>query len=61
MLTDMKVNITALRSLLYETSRMIDMYKGYKDLSKLRSLEKEERLEMKILKPARSKTLMVAS
>jgi alkylation response protein AidB-like acyl-CoA dehydrogenase len=47
MLTNMKVNITALRSLLYETSRMIDMYKGYQDLSHRRSLEKEERLEMK--------------
>ena len=43
----MKVNITALRSLLYETSRMIDIYKGYQDLSHKRSLEKDERLEMK--------------
>jgi alkylation response protein AidB-like acyl-CoA dehydrogenase len=47
MLTNMKVNITALRSLLYETSRMIDMYKGYQDISNERTLEKEERLEMK--------------
>ena len=47
MLTNMKVNITALRSLLYETSRMIDIYKGYQDLSHKRSLEKDERLEMK--------------
>ena len=47
MLTNMKVNIAALRSLLYETSRMIDLYKGYQDLSHQRSLEKEERLEMK--------------
>ena len=47
MLTNMKVNITALRSLLYETSRMIDLYKGYQDVSKERGLEKEERLEMK--------------
>jgi hypothetical protein len=47
MLTNMKVNITALRSLLYETSRMIDIYKGYQEVSKERSLEREERLEMK--------------
>jgi alkylation response protein AidB-like acyl-CoA dehydrogenase len=47
MLTDMKVNITALRSLLYETSRMIDIYKGYQEISRERSLEKEERMAMK--------------
>ena len=47
MLTNMKVNITALRSLLYETSRMIDIYKGYQEVSRERGLEKEERLEMK--------------
>jgi alkylation response protein AidB-like acyl-CoA dehydrogenase len=47
MLTNMKVTITALRSLLYETARMIDIYKGYHEISLQRSLEKEERLDMK--------------
>ena len=47
MLTNMKVDITALRSLMYETSRMIDIYKGYQSISKSRTLEKEERMEMK--------------
>lgn len=47
MLTNMKVEITALRSLLYETSRMIDIYKGYQHLSNTRTLDKEERMEMK--------------
>lgn len=47
MLTNMKVNITALRSLLYETSRMIDMYKGYQEVSKHGGLDKEMRTEMK--------------
>jgi len=47
MLTNMKVEITALRSLLYETARMIDIYKGYHEVSLHRKLEKEERLEMK--------------
>lgn len=47
MLTNMKVHITAMRSLLYETSRMIDIYKGYQDIAHSRALDKEERLEMK--------------
>lgn len=47
MLTNMKVEITAIRSLLYETARMIDIYKGYQHLSNKRTLEKDERLEMK--------------
>ena len=47
MLTNMKVNITALRSLLYETARMIDIYKGYQELGKSGSLDKEMRTEMK--------------
>lgn len=47
MLTNMKVQITAMRSLLYETSRMIDIYKGYQDIAHSRTLDKEERLEMK--------------
>ena len=47
MLTNMKVQITAMRSLLYETSRMIDIYKGYQEISRSRTLAKEERLEMK--------------
>lgn len=49
MLTNMKVEITALRALLYETARMIDIYKGYQHLSNKRSLEKEERMEMKAI------------
>ena len=47
MLTNIKVMISALRSLLYETARMIDLYKGYHDVSLRRTLEKDERLEMK--------------
>ena len=47
MLTNIKVQITALRSLLYETSRMIDIYKGYQELATRQTLDKEMRLEMK--------------
>lgn len=47
MLTNMRVKITALRSLLYETARMIDIYKGYQELSNERTLDKEERMDMK--------------
>ncbi|MDH5398825.1 MAG: acyl-CoA dehydrogenase family protein [Cyclobacteriaceae bacterium] len=47
MLTNMKVNITALRSLMYETARMIDIYKSYIEISTERTLTREERTEMK--------------
>lgn len=47
MLTKMRMNIAAHRSLLYETARMVDMYKCYIEISEDRKLEKEERAEMK--------------
>lgn len=47
MLTNMETKITAVRSLLYETSRYVDMYKTYQFISEERKLEKEERQEMK--------------
>ena len=47
MLTNMKVRIDALRSLLYETTRFVDIFKAYEDVMKDRTLEKEERMEMK--------------
>lgn len=47
MLTNMKVRIDALRSLLYETTRFVDIFKAYEEVMKDRKLEKEERMEMK--------------
>ncbi len=47
MLTDMQVLIHAERALLYETTRFVDMYKGYAFVQKHRNLEPEERQEMK--------------
>ncbi len=47
MLTNMEVKVKASRSLLYETTRFVDMYKVYSHLSTERKLEKEERTEMK--------------
>lgn len=47
MITKMRVKIDAMRTLLYETSRAVDMYKGYNFLSEKRKLEKEEKQEMK--------------
>ncbi len=47
MITNMKIEIAAQRSLLYATARMIDIYKGYLEVSEIRKLEKEERMEMK--------------
>ncbi|MCC8071463.1 MAG: acyl-CoA dehydrogenase family protein [Bacteroidales bacterium] len=43
----MKAKLEASRSLLYETSRFVDMYKLYEDISKERALTPEERKEMK--------------
>ena len=43
----MKAKLDASRSLLYETSRYVDMYKVYEDIAKERSLTAEERQEMK--------------
>ena len=47
MLSVMKGKLFASRSLLYETSRFVDLYKTYQKVMKDRSLEKEERMEMK--------------
>ena len=47
MLTNMKVRIDAMRSLLYETTRFVDLSKVYEEVAKERSLTKEERMEMK--------------
>jgi alkylation response protein AidB-like acyl-CoA dehydrogenase len=47
MLTNMKVRIDAMRSLLYETTRYVDINKVFDEVSKERKLEKEERMEMK--------------
>jgi len=47
MLTNMKVRVDALRSLLYETTRFVDISKVYEEVKQERSLVKEERMEMK--------------
>ena len=47
MLTNMKVRIDAMRSLLYETTRYVDLSKVIEEVSRERKLEKEERMEMK--------------
>ncbi len=47
MLSMMKGKLDASRTLLYETARFVDMYKTYQHISEERSLEKEEREEMK--------------
>ncbi len=47
MISNMRVRIDAIRALLYETTRFVDVTKVYEDLMKDRSLEKEERMEMK--------------
>ena len=47
MLRMMKVRIQAMRSLLYETARYVDIYKSYSFLSEIRKLETEERQEQK--------------
>jgi hypothetical protein len=43
----MKAKLDASRSLLYDTSRYVDVYKSYMHLSAKRQLTKEERQEMK--------------
>lgn len=50
MLTDMKVKITASRTLMYETSRFVDMYKIYEEIEKERKLSVEEKQIMKKFK-----------
>ena len=47
MLGLMRAKIDATRTLLYETSRFVDLYKAYDSISKERSLTAEERQEMK--------------
>jgi hypothetical protein len=47
MIAVMKAKLDASRSLLYETGRFVDLYKAYYHLSNERSLDKEERQEMK--------------
>ena len=47
MLTNMKVKVDAIRTLLYETSRLVDVYKAYNIISEERSLTTEERNDQK--------------
>ena len=47
MITNMKIRIDALRSLLYETTGFVDLSKAYEEQMNERTLEKEERMEMK--------------
>jgi len=47
MLTSMKVRIDAMRTLLYETARAVDIYKSYTQLAEKRALTKEEKQEQK--------------
>ena len=48
MLSLMKGKLDASRTLLYECSRFVDMYKVYEDIAKERSLTAEEKAEMKV-------------
>lgn len=47
MLANMKAKLDASRTLLYETSRYVDVYKTYLHIAEERSLTKEERADMK--------------
>lgn len=47
MISSMKAKLDASRSLLYETTRFVDVYKIYEDIARERSLTPEERQEMK--------------
>jgi alkylation response protein AidB-like acyl-CoA dehydrogenase len=47
MLANMQVKLQGARSILYETSRFVDIYKTYTHLANERPLEKEEREELK--------------
>ncbi len=46
-LTNMKVRLEALRALLYETTRFVDITKVYEEVMSERKLEREERMELK--------------
>ncbi len=48
MLSSMKARLDAMRTLLYETSRFVDIFKSYSFLAEERHLTKEEREEMKM-------------
>ncbi|MGB3007844.1 MAG: acyl-CoA dehydrogenase family protein [Chitinophagaceae bacterium] len=47
MISKMKAKVDAIRSLLYETGRFVDVYKSYEHISKERSLSQEEKAESK--------------
>ena len=47
MLANMEAKLHASRSLLYETSRFVDIYKAYYHLSNERNLDKDEKADMK--------------
>ena len=47
MISVMKAKLDASRSLLYETTRFVDLYKTWEDIAKERLLEDDERAEMK--------------
>lgn len=47
MVSMMKAKLDATRSLLYETTRFVDIYKIYEDIARERSLTPDERKEMK--------------
>ena len=47
MLATMKAKLDAMRSLLYQTSRYVDLYKNLEEIAKERKLLPEERAEMK--------------
>lgn len=47
LLANMKAKLDASRTLLYETARLVDVYKTYMHISEERKLEPEERKEMK--------------
>ncbi len=47
MLSEMKAKLDASRTLLYETSRFVDLYKTYQHISEERKLTNDEREEMK--------------
>ena len=48
MLSNMKAKLQGARALLYETTRFVEIYKQYTHISHERSLEPEERQEMKV-------------
>ncbi|MBK8808360.1 MAG: acyl-CoA dehydrogenase family protein [Bacteroidales bacterium] len=48
LITNMKVKTDAVRSLMYETARFVDIYKAYELISKERKLTNEERQDAKV-------------